>query len=203
MAIVARAAMAIASAPGGGNVGTRQSWAQGVCWGRCSTLYRPYLVAHFTGEPMSVTIAPERPDQPDIVQLLAELDAYQSALYPPESNHLLSVAELLDPGIHFLVARRAGVATGCGALRVASGYAEIKRMYVRPDQRGAGLGRAILDALCLAAVARGVGLVRLETGIAQPEAIRLYERAGFYRIGPFGAYRDDPLSLFYERRLEL
>jgi len=152
---------------------------------------------------LNVTIVPERPDQPDVVQLLAELDAYQSALYPPESNHLLSIAELLDPGIHFLVARRAGVATGCGALRFADGYAEIKRMYVRPDQRGAGIGRAILDALCLAAAARGVGLVRLETGIAQPEAIQLYERAGFSRIGSFGAYPDDPLSLFYERRLEL
>jgi ribosomal protein S18 acetylase RimI-like enzyme len=45
-------------------------------------------------------------------------------------------------------------------------------------------------------------LVRLETGIHQPEAISLYERAGFYRIPPFGSYTDDPLSLCYEKRLD-
>jgi ribosomal protein S18 acetylase RimI-like enzyme len=49
--------------------------------------------------------------------------------------------------------------------------------------------------------ARGVDLLRLETGIHQAEAIGLYERMGFRRIPPFGAYTDDPLSLFYEKRL--
>ena len=43
--------------------------------------------------------------------------------------------------------------------------------------------------------------MRLETGIYQSEAIRLYERFGFRRVGPFGAYRNDPLSAFYEMRI--
>ena len=48
---------------------------------------------------------------------------------------------------------------------------------------------------------RGIFLLRLETGIYQFEAIGLYERFGFRRMGPFGAYRDDPLSAFYEMRI--
>lgn len=48
-----------------------------------------------------------------------------------------------------------------------------------------------------------VPLLRLETGIYQTDAVRLYERFGFHRIRPFGSYRDDPLSLCFEKRLEL
>lgn len=151
---------------------------------------------------MTVTIARERPDQPEVLQLLRELDDYQTALYPPESNHLLSVEELLAPHVVFLVARRDGVAIGCGAVRFEAEYGEIKRMYVRPEHRGGGVAQQILVQLCAAVQARGLALARLETGVSQPEALRLYERAGFYRIGPFGDYPDDPVSLFYERRLD-
>jgi hypothetical protein len=35
----------------------------------------------------------------------------------------------------------------------------------------------------------------------QLEAIGLDERSGFTRIGPFGEYRDDPLSVFYEKTI--
>ena len=48
---------------------------------------------------------------------------------------------------------------------------------------------------------RGVRLLRLETGIHQKEAIRLYEGSGFRRISPFGEYKEDPLSLFFEKRI--
>jgi putative acetyltransferase len=44
-------------------------------------------------------------------------------------------------------------------------------------------------------------MLRLETGIKQEPAIRLYESAGFRRRGPFGSYRDDPLSVFMEKPL--
>jgi putative acetyltransferase len=48
---------------------------------------------------------------------------------------------------------------------------------------------------------QGVVLLRLETGIYQSEAIGLYERFAFRRTAPFGSYRDDPLSVFYEIRI--
>jgi putative acetyltransferase len=51
------------------------------------------------------------------------------------------------------------------------------------------------------AIESGYATVRLETGVYQPEAIKLYERKGFVRRGPFGEYTDDPLSLCYEKQL--
>ena|SRR5438046_2130566 len=80
-------------------------------------------------------------------------------------------------------------------------YAEIKRMYVRPGFRGQGLGRLMLGHLAAHIRQRGILLLRLETGIYQSDAIGLYERFGFRRVGPFGAYRDDLLSVFYEMRI--
>jgi ribosomal protein S18 acetylase RimI-like enzyme len=80
-------------------------------------------------------------------------------------------------------------------------YGEIKRMYVRPQFRGLGLARLMLDHLAGYARAQGVGLLRLETGIYQGEAIRLYEGMGFRSIPPFGEYREDPLSRFYEKQV--
>jgi len=52
-----------------------------------------------------------------------------------------------------------------------------------------------------AAIARGAGLLRLETGTRQPEAIGLYRATGYVEIQPFGSYRADPLSIFMEKRL--
>jgi ribosomal protein S18 acetylase RimI-like enzyme len=74
-------------------------------------------------------------------------------------------------------------------------------MYVRPAFRGRGYGRLMLDHLANFARSRGVGLLRLETGIHQAAAIALYERAGFRRIPPFGPYTDDPVSRCYEMRI--
>ena len=86
---------------------------------------------------------------------------------------------------------------GCGAdLLERDGTAEIKSMFVTPGARGRDIGRRVLEAI--EATVRGrVGTLRLETGVKQRPAIRLYETAGFRRRGPFGSYRDDPLSVFY------
>jgi ribosomal protein S18 acetylase RimI-like enzyme len=75
-------------------------------------------------------------------------------------------------------------------------------MYVRPQFRGFGLGKRLIDRLAAFACEEHVPLLRLETGVYQREAIGLYERVGFYPIPPFGAYRPDPLSLCYEKPLD-
>ena len=105
-----------------------------------------------------------------------------------------------------VVARDAdGMAVGCGALRAVSpDVAELKRMYVVPVQRGRGLSKRLLAALESAAARRGWTTLRLETGPRQPEAVALYEGAGYRPIGPFGAYvgaADAAGSFFYERIL--
>ena len=49
----------------------------------------------------------ESPDQPDVMALIAELDAYQDTLYPPESRHVFDLAGLKQPNVLFAVARDA------------------------------------------------------------------------------------------------
>lgn len=147
---------------------------------------------------MQITV--EDPDQPDIRALLQASDAYMAALYPAESNHLLDVKSLQAPEVTFLAARIDGTAVGCGAIvKSAYGWAEIKRMFVSPAARGRKLGRLLLERLETVAAARGARLLRLETGVNQPEALALYRSAGFVEIGPFGAYCADPLSVFMEK----
>jgi putative acetyltransferase len=100
------------------------------------------------------------------------------------------------------VLRVGGQPAGCGGIKLfGRDYGELKRMYVRPQHRGNGFGKLILDHLAEFALTHDTTVLRLETGIYQHEAIRLYEKAGFYRIPPFGPYTDDPLSLCYEKRL--
>ncbi|KTT53561.1 GCN5 family acetyltransferase [Pseudomonas oryzihabitans] len=149
---------------------------------------------------MSITL--ESPHQSEVIALIAELDDYQDGLYPPESRHALDLTSLMQPNVLFLVARDDnGTALGCGAMVLQDDYGEIKRMYVSPRGRGQGLGGRLLAELEREAAGRGCELARLETGPYQPEALRLYESAGYRRRGPFGVYRDDPLSVFMEKRL--
>jgi putative acetyltransferase len=151
---------------------------------------------------MSVVIAEERPDSPDAVALIGELDEHLGALYAVESRHGFSVEKLLRDGVKFFVARDGGRPAGCGGvLLVGREYAEVKRMYVRPAFRGRRIGRLMLDHLVEHARQHGLTVIRLETGIHQREAIALYEARGFRKIPPFGPYRDDPVTLCYERRL--
>jgi len=142
------------------------------------------------------------PTTPAVADLLAALDAYQTALYPPASAHLLPAAALAATNATFLGAFVAGELVGCGGyVNHASAYGELKRMFVRPAARGLGVGRRLLAALEAHAAEARLAVLRLETGVSQPEALRLYERAGYTRRGPFGAYTADPLSIFMEKRL--
>ena len=136
-----------------------------------------------------------------VPELISALNGYLSALYPPSSNHFLDLDQLSRPDIRFFVARREGAPLACGALRIAGDYGEVKRMYVAPAARGQGLGRAILEHLESEARREGLSLMRLETGNRQAEALALYRGAGYVDCGPFGDYREDPLSLFLEKRL--
>ena len=149
---------------------------------------------------MAVVMTEERPDSPAAGALIAELDDHLAQRYASESRHGFSVEKLLRDGVAFFVLRDDDRPAACGGLLlVGQEYAEVKRMYVRPAFRGRGFGRRMLDHLVARAAAHGLHVIRLETGIHQREAIALYEGAGFRRIPPFGPYRDDPVSLCYEK----
>jgi GNAT superfamily N-acetyltransferase len=130
--------------------------------------------------------------------LIRELNAELSARYPGEgtTHFRLEPEEVAEGCGAFLVAYAGGHAAGCGAVRLISETeAEIKRMYTVPEARGRGIAKAVLAEL--EATARGLGARRLvlETGVRQPEAIRVYESAGFYRIPLFGEYVNSSFSI--------
>lgn len=126
-----------------------------------------------------------------------------AALYPAESNHMLPLDALRREGVVFLVARDAAErAVATGAAKLDGAAAEIKRMWVDPSCRGRGLARAMLAAVERRARALGARTARLEAGVASHAALSLYECEGYRRRGPFGAHRDDPLSVFMEKRLD-
>lgn len=147
-------------------------------------------------------IRSERPDSPDARLLIAELETELSAHYPPASRHGYSVQKLIDQGVTFFVTRYDNAPAGCGGIQLfGTEYGELKRMYVRPRFRGLGLGRLMLSRLEGYAREHNIVLVRLETGIHQEAAIRLYERWGYVRVAPFPPYFEDPVSRCYERRI--
>ncbi|HUR53169.1 MAG TPA: GNAT family N-acetyltransferase [Gemmataceae bacterium] len=149
-----------------------------------------------------ICVRPVDPTTPEVAELLAALDVYQTALYPPASAHLLPAAALAASDAAFLGVFADERLVGCGGyINRAGEYGELKRMFVCPEARGLGIGRRLLAALEGHAAAAGLTVLRLETGVSQPEAIRLYERAGYERRGPFGEYAADPLSVFMEKRL--
>jgi putative acetyltransferase len=153
---------------------------------------------------LTLSIAAEPLDSDDARRLIAALDAGLAALYPPEQRFGTNLkAEHLEGGHGtFLVARENGRAIGCGAIRVLDATtAEAKRMYVEPDQRGRGIGRAVLAGLEAAARKLGVRRLVLETGIYQDAALTLYRRAGFRQIDCWGEYASSPTSICLEKHL--
>ncbi|MBB2946079.1 GNAT superfamily N-acetyltransferase [Actinoplanes lutulentus] len=148
-----------------------------------------------------VEIAERAWDDADGVALRAAQRAELDARYGTGDHEPGTPPSAADIDL-FLVATAAGKAVGCGALRrLDEDSAEVKRMYVTPESRGSGVSTAILRALEAAAVRRGWTTIRLETGPAQPDAMRFYEREGYREIPLFGAYAGSDLSVCYERIL--
>jgi len=151
---------------------------------------------------MHMNIALESPKQPEVMELIAELDAYQDTLYPAEARYALDVDSLALPHVLFAVARGAdGVAVGCGAIVLNDDYGELKRMYVRPDARGKGTAQRLIEFLESAACLRGCETVLLETGPYSHQALAFYEKRGYRRRGSYAEYPDHPLSVFMGKQL--
>ena len=102
----------------------------------------------------------------------------------------------------FFVIRHEGRAVACGGLaRFDDERGEVKRMYVVPEARGLGLGRAILVAIEDAARRLGYVALVLETGDRQPEALGLYRSSGYEPMPCYPPYDSRALSLCFEKRL--
>jgi putative acetyltransferase len=152
-----------------------------------------------------IVIAQTALSDPALQVLIGCLNRELAALYPEDGtvHHFRLDPEEVAPGHGaVLVARVDGATVGCGAVRrIADDVAEIKRMYTKPEMRGKGVARRIVEHL--EQIARQLGCRRLvlETGPRQPEAVRLYRRMGYETIPAFGEYVDSPLSLFLGKSL--
>jgi GNAT superfamily N-acetyltransferase len=129
-------------------------------------------------------------DDPDAQRLAeamrAEVSARQAHADDAAVEQLKSLAEAIGPDGEILVAYANGRAVGVGALReLDPGAGEIKRMYVAPPLRGAGVARRLLEALEQRARERGFETVRLDTHDSLNEANRLYAGAGYREIADY------------------
>jgi GNAT superfamily N-acetyltransferase len=133
-----------------------------------------------------------------VAALLDEL----RAIYGEEDEDAPSPDDLARPKGVFLVASRDGEVVGCGGIKhFADGIGEVKRMYVVPAARRTGVARAVLAEVEAEARRRGYREIRLETGLKQPEAIALYQSAGFELIPCWGMYAEAPLSRCFAKRV--
>lgn len=146
---------------------------------------------------------------PDALRLIDEVQQEYVARYGGVDETPLEHAMFDPPRGSFFVGYLDEVAVASGAWRrredvTALGSvhtAEIKRMYVAPAARGRGVARAVLAHLESTAAEAGAEVTILETGIQQPEAIALYESAGYTPVPKFGYYAYSDLSRCYARRL--
>ena len=151
-------------------------------------------------------LEPCAPDTPAAQLLVQELDAYLDDLYR-DGNFGLSISTLMshyvEGRLHFVLCYDdENHAAGCGAVLFHDNeqYGELKRMFVKPEYRRRGIGKALLLHLENVCVAR-VSKMYLETGTLQPEAQEMYARHGFVVCGPFGDWKEDPQSVFMCKEL--
>jgi putative acetyltransferase len=148
-----------------------------------------------------VAIVEVAPGSDEAVALMQALDDDLRRRYPGVEIHGLRPEDMSHRRLVFLVARAGGQAIACGAVReLEPGVGEVKRMFVTPAWRGKAVARRLLARLEGKAREAGYQAVRIETGIGQPEAIALYQSAGYTAIPPFGEYIGNPASVCFEKR---
>jgi len=113
----------------------------------------------------------------------------------------IATDDFAPPNGAFFVADDGERLVGCAGWRRHGDDAELKRMFTAKAARGRGLGRRMLATVEESAREAGLGRLILETGDRQPEAIALYETAGYTRIPDFGYYKDEADVLSFAKDL--
>jgi putative acetyltransferase len=137
--------------------------------------------------------------------LIQALNAELEARYPEEGANFfrLDAEEVAEGRGGFFIAYVDGQPVGCGAVRlIEPGIAEIKRMYVAPTVRGQGIGGRIVATLEAEAICLRAHRILLETGPRQPDAIAMYQRAGFVEIPLYGEYIGSNFSVCMAKNIE-
>jgi putative acetyltransferase len=138
---------------------------------------------------------------PDFQALVKELDK-DLAIRDGEEHSFFAQFNKIDHIKHVVVAYLNNEAIGCGAVKQYNeNTMEVKRMFVPVQARGQGIASVVLQELeqwC-----RELGFVKciLETGIRQPEAIKLYQKNNYYSIPNYGQYEGVESSVCFEKEL--
>jgi putative acetyltransferase len=135
-----------------------------------------------------ISIVRSNSNNKDFIDLTTKLDADLNKRYGAmQSNHTqFNVIQSLDTAI---IAYLDDIPVGCGCFkRYDEDWVEIKRMFVKPENRGLGISKKILNELEKWAFKIGFSKAILETGLNQPEAIGLYEKSEYLRIANYGQY---------------
>ena len=144
----------------------------------------------------AVQIKAEAPGSADARLCLEEYfrelaDRFKTGFDPAKSISA-NADELIPPAGVFVIARLGGQPIGCGALKVKDrNIGELKRMWVRTDARGLGVGRRMLETLETLAREFGLSTLRLETNRTLKEAQALYRKCGYVEVEPFN---DEPYA---------
>lgn len=137
----------------------------------------------------------------DFIKLVDLLDAELAIRDGDEHEFYHQFNSIVDLN-YAIVAYANNEAVGCGAVKELTNEAvEIKRMYVKLNERGKGVAGQILAELEKWAFELGYKKCRLETGKKQPEAIKLYKKKGYAKIINYGQYFGVENSLCFEKSL--
>jgi len=144
------------------------------------------------------------PRGPEAAELISALSAELARRYDnmEDGSGGFEPEDALGPRGAFVIGRIGGNPVACGAIRpLGEDVAELKRVFVKVDFRGRGYSKVIVSELERQARVRGYRVIRLETGVRQPEAISLYESLDYHPIPNYGEYRDSSLSVCFEKRV--
>jgi GNAT superfamily N-acetyltransferase len=134
--------------------------------------------------------------------LIDEIQLDLASRYGGPDETPVDPSAFVQPAGVFLLAYADGELIGCAGLRrFDRATVELKRMYIRAPYRRQGHARRLLAGVEDRARWMGYQRLVLETGLAQPEAIALYESAGYLPVPGFGHYADQPLSRSYGKDL--
>lgn len=138
---------------------------------------------------------------PEFRALIVRLDRELRGTYGDTVEDTYAQHNIVDTET-VVVASIDDVAVGCGCFKAFDAETiELKRFFVDPAKRGAGIGRAVIGALEAWAMELGYRTAVLETGVEQARAIALYEATGYARIPNYGPYVDMPLSICLRKTL--
>ena len=149
-----------------------------------------------------ITLIRTNSDNPDFRRLVSLLDK-ELAVRDGDDHAFYAQFNKIDKIKHVVLAYKNNEAIGCGAIKqYDEGVMEVKRMYTNTAKRGSGIASSVLGELEKWATELGAKKCELETGLKQPEAIRLYQKNNYNLIPNYGQYSAIENSRCFEKILQ-